>query len=146
MLHKRGVCAHCASLRPWQRRAVLRGSLNLLGPRLARDAARGHLDVQLVQLELELLSKKGMSVQWFVGQMVCRTNGVSDQWCLGLLCLPPVLTILICLKRERGFVRLHQFGPTSCWSDTLLTQHPASPTPCWSDNTIAQYFLYLNNT
>ena len=25
----------------------------------------------------------GVSDQWCVGPMVCRTNGVSDQWCVG---------------------------------------------------------------
>ena len=83
----------------------------------------------------------GVSDQWCVGSMVGRSNGASDQWCLGLLWLSPFFNHSNLFLKEKGFVRLHQFGPKPC-----LSQHPAGPTPRWSDNTIAQYFLYLNNT
>ena len=40
----------------------------------------------------------GVSDQWCVAPMVCRTNGVSDQWCVGPMTCNPFLKMSLCVQ------------------------------------------------
>ena len=61
---------------PWQQRAVLRGSLHLLGPRLTRKATKGRFDVLVMPLELErILRNRELRERGY--ELDCASNGKS---------------------------------------------------------------------
>ena len=66
----------------------------------------------------------------YVGPMVRRTNGVSDQWCVGSM-VPRTIVVIPSFNHSNMFLKGTGVRTASpVWSDILLVRHPAGPTPC----------------
>ena len=68
---------------------------------------------------------KGLSDQWAVEPMGCRTNGLSNQWVVGPMGC-----------RTNGLSDYWDVTniPTAHWFDSPLVRQPTGPTAYWSDN------------